>query len=395
MTRVAYITAHYPFGPTEAFLGPEARELARRLEGFTVIPTRPGGPVVHEDARPLLSSTLAVGLGSPTALRALARRPGRNVPHTLSRVRASRSSMVLCKNLAVTAKAAWLARALERMEIDHVHVHWGGTSSTMAMLACEQSGVPWSLTVHRWDIDEDNLLAEKVASAAFVRVISHFGARRLREQVPGALPQIVHMGVDVPAAQAPRRAADAGPLRLVAIGSLTPQKGHADLLEAIRRVKAPVTLDLFGEGPLRSALAAEADDARLGGRVRLHGALPHTTLLQRLRGGEWDVLVHPSLTGGGLDEGIPVALMEAMAAGVPVIASPSGGVPELLTPDAGLLLADTGPDAIAAGITVLTEEPERAQALGRRGVERIRAEFDAAEIAGRLAARFRGAPSCE
>jgi glycosyltransferase involved in cell wall biosynthesis len=391
MTRVAYVTAHYPFGPGEAFLGPEARELRRRVD-LTVIPTRPGKTIVHEDARPLLEATLAVGLASPQALRAVACRP-RLAPRALARVRTSRSTRVLCKNLAVTAKAAWLARTLERLSIDHVHVHWGGTSSTMAMLASEQAGIPWSLTVHRWDIDEDNLLAEKVASATFVRAISSFGARRLRERVPGAAPEILHMGVDLPAGRAPRRS-ERGTFRLLAVGTLTPQKGHADLLEAVARLEPDVTLDLFGEGPLRSELTAKALEPRLRGRVRLHGATPHATLLERLHAGEWDALVHPSLTGGLLDEGIPVALMEAMAAGVPVIACPSGGVPELVAGNAGLLLAEPGPDALAAGIAVLLEDPDRVDELGVRGIDRIRAEFDVAEIAERLAARFRGGASC-
>lgn len=388
MTRVAYITARYPFGTGEAFLGPEARELARRADCLTVIPTRPTRHVLHEDARPLLSSTIAVGLVSAPAVYALAWH-GRKVPQTVARIRASRSPRVLCKNLAVTPKAAWLARTLDRLEVGHVHVHWGGTSSTMAMLACEQIGVPWSLTLHRWDIDEDNLLAEKVASAAFVRAISQFGAQRIRERVPAARPDVVHMGVDVPAVPAPRRAIR-GRLHLLAIGSLTPQKGHLTLLDAMRLAGPGVTLDVVGDGPLRSMLESELRDARLRERVRLLGQLPHARLLQRLSAGDWDALVHPSPVGNGYDEGIPVALMEAMAAGLPVIAFPSGGVPELISPGAGLLIEGTGAEQLADGITELADDPERAGELAEGGIARIRAEFDAARIADQLAARFAG-----
>lgn len=380
MTRVAYVTAHYPYGPGEAFLGPEARELARRIEDLVLVPTRPERHVVHDDAKPLLSFTLKVGLLSMPTLRS-------GFPATLTRVRGSRSPRVLLKNLAVAPKAAWLARTLDRLQIDHVHVHWGGTSSTMTMLACEQAGIPWSMTLHRWDIDEDNLLAEKVASASFVRTISRFGAERLRDLVPGAQPDVLHMGVDVPAEPAPRHAV-AGRLRLLAVGTLTPQKGHALLLEAIRRTGDPVTLDIVGEGPLRPQLEAAVAESSLRGRVRLLGALPHTTLLQRLRRGEWDALVHASLTGGGLDEGIPVALMEAMAAGVPVIASRSGGVPELVCDGAGVLVDATSVEELAESITELARTPDRADELARQGVARIREEFDAAHIARELADRF-------
>jgi glycosyltransferase involved in cell wall biosynthesis len=387
MTRVAYVTARYPFGPGEAFLGPETRELARRVDRLTVIPTRPARHIVHEEARSVLPSTVAVGLMSPPIVSALARHSRRSVPLTIARLRASRSLGVLWKNLAVAPKAVWLAGTLDKLEVDHVHVHWGGTSSTMAMLACERTGIPWSLTVHRWDIDEDNLLAEKVASATFVRAISHFGARRLRERVPAARPDVLHMGVDVPTTPACRRSAT-GRLRLLAVGSLTPQKGHATLLEAMRRTGAGITLDVVGDGPLRTTLAAEAREPRLRGRVRLLGALSHSTLLRRLGAGEWDVLVHPSPSGRGFDEGIPVALMEAMAAGVPVIAFPSGGVPELIAPGAGMLLAGTDAQLLADGILELADDPVRADELGAGGIARIRAEFDATRIADQLAERF-------
>jgi glycosyltransferase involved in cell wall biosynthesis len=380
LTRVAYVTAHYPFGPGEAFLGPEARELARRTDRLYIIPTRPEPSVVHADARPLLSSTLAVGLVSASMLRS-------GVPTTVTRVRRSRSPRVLCKNLAIAPKAAWLARTLDRLEIDHVHAHWGGTSSTMTMLACEQAGIPWSMTLHRWDIDEDNLLAEKVASASFVRTISLFGAGRLRDLVPTARPEIIHMGVDIPPDPAPRKAVR-GRLRLLAVGSLTPQKGHARLIDAIRLAGRAVTLEIVGDGPLRGQLEAAAHDPRLDGRVRFLGGLPHTDLLQRLRRGDWDAFVHASPSGPGLDEGIPVALMEAMAAGVPTIASRSGGVPELLGNGAGILVDPTSTSDLAARILELAQSPDLADDLARRGITRIRAAFDAAWIADDLAARF-------
>jgi glycosyltransferase involved in cell wall biosynthesis len=380
VTRVAYVTAHYPFGPGEAFLGPETRELARRTDRLFIIPTRPEPSVVHADAQPLLSSTLAIGLVSASVLRS-------GVPATVTRVRRSRSPRVLCKNLAIAPKAAWLARALDRLEIDHVHAHWGGTSSTMTMLACEQAGIPWSMTLHRWDIEEDNLLAEKVASARFVRTISLFGAARLCDLVPTARPEVVHMGVDIPPDPAPRRAVR-GRLRLLAVGSLTPQKGHAWLIDAIRIASPAVTLEIVGDGPLRASLEAAARDPRLRGRVRFLGPLPHTELLQRLRRGDWDAFVHASPSGPGLDEGIPVALMEAMAAGVPTIASRSGGVPELLEDGAGILVDATNTSDLAARITDLAQRPDLADVLARRGIARIRAGFDAARIAEDLATRF-------
>ena len=87
--------------------------------------------------------------------------------------------------------------------------------------AAQAAGIPWSMTLHRWDIYENNLLAAKVHEASFTRVISESAAADVRTIVPDAQPRVVHMGVDVPAMRAAARA-DGGPLRLVCVASLAP-----------------------------------------------------------------------------------------------------------------------------------------------------------------------------
>lgn len=383
--RLAYVTAGFPFGPGEAFLAPEARALAGLLPRLWLVPTRPRGPVVHEDARPLLGLTLREGLVPRGAVAAA--RQARLAD--LAPLGGSRSARILAKNAAVAPKALWLARLLDRLGVEHVHAHWGGTSSTMAMLAARQAGIPWSLTLHRWDIGEDNLLAEKVASASFVRAISEFGAAQVRERVPGARVGVLHMGVELPDEPAPPCSGEAL-LRLVAVGSLTPQKGQAALLDAMAASAAPVSLDLVGEGPLRRALTERVRALGLDRRVRLLGALPHATLLRRLRAGEWHAFVHSSPEGPGLSEGIPVSLMEAMAAGVPVAACASGGVAELVA-GAGILVPRHDAAELGGAIALLAHDPELTARLGAAGRRRVRASFDAAVVAARLAALVAGA----
>lgn len=389
--RLAYVTSRFPFGPGEAFFVPELNALGCRVAGLWIVPMRPHGPVLHEDAEPLLDRTVSTGLGSRSVLAAatlhVAAHPGRTSV-ALSQVRRSRPR-VLAKNLAVVPKSLWLARALERLEVDHVHVQWGGASSTMGMLAAERAGVPWSLTLHRWDIDEDNLLADKLGSAAFVRVISEFGARQVRDLVPGARLDVLHLGVDVPPEPIePRRRGSAEPFRLLAVGSLTAVKGHSLLIDALARLAGTrVTLEIAGGGPLLEPLRARAAALGIAGRVRFLGVVPHVALLRRVRAGEWDALVHTSPEGPGLSEGIPVALMEAMAAGLPVIACPSGGVGELLRHGAGMLVP-ARPSAFAAAIAELAGGGSLASELAAAGRQRILAEFDARSTAGLLLDRI-------
>jgi glycosyltransferase involved in cell wall biosynthesis len=389
--RLAYVTSCFPFGPGEAFFAPELNALGGRVARLWVVPMRPHGPVLHEDAKPLLDRTMSTGLGSRSVLAAASRHvaahPGRTGV-ALSQVRRSRPR-VLAKNLAVIPKSLWLASALDRLEVDHVHVQWGSASSTMGMLAAEWAGVPWSLTLHRWDIDENNLLADKLGSAAFVRVISEFGARQVRERVPGARLDVLHLGVDVPPEPIePRRRGSDEPFRLLAVGSLTAVKGHTLLLDALALLAGRrVTLEIAGSGPLLDQLQARAAALGIADRVRFIGVVPHATLLRRVQSGEWDALVHTSPEGPGFSEGIPVALMEAMAAGLPVIACPSGGVGELLRDGAGMLVP-AQPDAFAAAIAELSGGGSLASELAAAGRRRIVAEFDARSTAGLLLDRI-------
>jgi colanic acid/amylovoran biosynthesis glycosyltransferase len=399
--RLAYVTSRFPFGLGETFLLPEVRALERRVGSLAVVPMRPVGGLVHADAAAVVDRTLREGLFSPRVVREAAVELGRNpgdAALAVHELAGSRSPRVLAKNTLVTVKALWLARLLRRLRVDHVHAHWGGASSTLAMLGAEAAGVPWSLTLHRWDIAEDNLLDRKLASAAFVRTISEHGAELVQERVPGALVDVIHMGVELApdgSERVSRSDGQADRFRLLAVGHLIPMKHHELLLESLGSLRArgsdgpPVTLDIAGEGPLRGRLEEQARRLGLGGNVRFLGLVEHTELLRRMRAREWDALVHPSAGGDGDAEGIPVALMEAMGAGLPVVACRSGGVAELVRPGAGLLVDKRDPVQLAAAIDQLRRDPAQARRLAAGGRERVLAEFEAGRVADELVRRFR------
>jgi glycosyltransferase involved in cell wall biosynthesis len=152
------------------------------------------------------------------------------------------------------------------------------------------------------------------------------------------------------------------------------------LLEAFERVvlesPAPVKLMLFGEGPLRAELEAQIHERGLGDRVVLTGALPHGELLDRFRRGQVHIAALASrVTEDGAQEGIPVSLMEAMAYGIPVVATDSGGVRELLD-GAGLLVPPDDPSAFATALLRLLADPEERAQLGAAGRAAVGASFD-------------------
>jgi len=250
-------------------------------------------------------------------------------------------------------------------------------------VTAELAQVPWSLTAHRWDIREANLLRAKAQSACFVRAISEGGARELEQRVglEGWHPVLVRMGVELPERTATPR--DGDELRLVTPASLLPVKGHRYLLEALAGLDG-VTLDLAGAGPLREELEQRA----LGLPVTFLGPVSHPELLSGLVDGRWDAVVLPSArTPEGDQEGVPVSLIEAMAAGVPVVSTECGSIPELVTEGSGLLVPPADPDALRSAIESL-RDPDLRRQLSPAGRERVEREFDVDCIAAELADLF-------
>lgn len=391
--RLLYVTSSLPYGPGEAFVIPELTELIRRGHAVTIVPAYGRGAVVHDDARPLVGAATRRRLVSPAIARdavlELLRAP-RRVLRAAFLVTRSRDRRILAKNLAVLPKAIALARLLRERRTEHVHAHWGSTSSTVAFLASEISGVPWSLTLHRWDIDEDNLLALKVRRACFVRTINRIGLDKVAARVGAARGRafVLHVGVDLP--PRPRGEARAGGRILVA-ASLREVKGHVYLLRAVELLRGrglEPDVDLVGDGPLRTELERLAAGLGLD-RVSFVGVLPHGTLLEQLAAGRWDAAVLASVvTPDGEHEGIPVSLLEAMSYGVPVVGTRTGGIPDLLDDGAGLLVEERDPDALAEALErLLTDDRLRAElvAAGRRRVEE---RFDVTRVVAELERHF-------
>jgi glycosyltransferase involved in cell wall biosynthesis len=299
----------------------------------------------------------------------------------------------------VLLKAALVARRLEAMGVGHVHAHWATHPALAAWTVRALTGLPYSFTAHAHDLYVDRaMLREKVRDAAFVVTISEFN-RRLLEEVCGpdarGKVHVVRCGVDLRAfAPAPRRAPPVPTFACVA--SLRPYKGHAVLLEAAALLRArglALRVLLVGDGPLRGDLEARVARLGIGDTVTFRGALAHEEIPEILASATAAVL--PSVTqADGQMEGIPVALMEAMAAGVPVVSTRLSGIPELVRDgEGGLLVPERDPEALAAAMARLAADPALAARLAagaRRVVER---DFDRARNVARLEALLSGAAS--
>ena len=152
------------------------------------------------------------------------------------------------------------------------------------------------------------------------------------------------------------------PLRLVTVGRLTVEKNMAAIIEAlpgIRDVISGTTLDILGEGEARSALEARATELDLRSAVTFHGNVSHEKVLEILSRSH--LFVFPTRT----KEGFPKAVLEALACGLPVIATRVSVIPHLLQNGAGLLLEDTTASAVTTAVLQLAANPHRLTQMGQ------------------------------
>jgi colanic acid/amylovoran biosynthesis glycosyltransferase len=393
MTRLGIVTSGYPYTAKESFLGPELRELAAAADAC-VYPVNPKSRTPQAETgaalvrMPVLSARVAAH-----ALREFVERPGAVAAAFRVLVLGRASLRVRLKNAAVFPKALAIARDMRRRGVQHVHAYWASTPASVAYAVAVLNGLPWSFTTHRWDIYEDNLVGAKLRHATFVRAISDRARTSVLEHADaafGAKVLTLHLGV---ATNGGRRNGDPKrPFTLLCAANLEPVKGLPTLVEALRIVAAhgvAVRCTIAGEGSMREQIAAAIANAGLSDSVMLRGAVPHAQLLEELARGDFDAAVLASIEApGGMHEGIPVFLMEAMAVGVPCIATNTGSIAELVDANCGILVEQRDPIALAGAIERLRRDDALRHTLGSAARLRILTDFTAADSSRRLLARI-------
>jgi glycosyltransferase involved in cell wall biosynthesis/peptidoglycan/xylan/chitin deacetylase (PgdA/CDA1 family) len=285
--------------------------------------------------------------------------------------------------LAYFPKAVRFALEMEREGVTHVHAHFCSHPALVAFIIHRLTDIPYSFTAHGSDLHvERRMLPVKVDHAAFAVTVSDYNRRlMLREcgQTAADRIRVVRCGVDpglFATREHPRRE---GPTRILCVASFEKVKGHEHLLDAcalLRDRGVEFVCDLVGEGPLRRD--AESRIARLGlrGVVRALGSKPRPEVIRMLR--EADVAVLASqMTKEGKREGIPVALMEAMAAGLPVVASAISGIPELVEDSrTGILVRPGDPNGLADALHRLAADADLRRRMGAAGRRRVTERFN-------------------
>ncbi len=285
---------------------------------------------------------------------------------------------------------AWrLRRVLRRERFDLVHAHVYA-STAAAAIATLGTDVPLVITEHT-EASWQDWRARRVSRWVYRRAkhiiaVSTPIRRRLIER-DGVSPDLITIipNAVVPAQEGYPDATPGLPTGLRerplvgVVARLQPEKGVANFLKAAARV-APLFPEahfvIAGDGPLRQELAALAEELGLRDRAHFLGFWPDAAALMR----SVDVLVVPSLT-----EGSPLVTLEAMAAGVPVVASAVGGIPDQVRHDKeGLLVPPDDAGALSEALLDLLRDPARAHRLGEAGRRRATSEFSHANMVRRI-----------
>jgi len=395
---LAYIVSRFP-AITETFILYEIVELERRginVEVFSLLRQRE--PVMHREARALVQRAHYGHLLSLDLLRSNVRWLLRNPRAYLSAWRDAikgnwRSWSSLMRAVFVVAQAALFAELMQRKRIEHVHAHWATHPTLAAYVIRRLTGLRYSFTAHAHDIYvERSMLAEKIREASFVVTISEYNRqllRRLYGKCAGEKTVIVRCGVD-PTVFVPRQRplrSDTQPLTIVCVASLRDYKGHPYLISACEQLKergVPFRCLLIGDGEDRPAIEAQIARANLSEQVHLLGQQSRDRVSELLASA--DAMVLPSVvTPYGKKEGIPVALMEALATELPVVATAISGIPELLEDGrTGLLVPQRDARALADALIKLHENPGLARRLGKAGREKVLRDFNLQRNVGML-----------
>jgi colanic acid/amylovoran biosynthesis glycosyltransferase len=402
--RLAYLATLYP-ALSHSFVQREVKALrARDLEihTFALHATDPAHVLTDAD-REAQSSTFTVlpprlrgFVGAH--LRALLTGPAaylRTLAFALSRPPGGSHGRFWQLFYFLEAVPIW--RECEKRGLTHVHAHFTNPSGDVAQLVArlgEERRGPgrwsWSFSAHGTDIFNDGpaSLAAKVGSASLVICISDFGRSQLMRIAPEEnweKVRVAHCGLDGEWFENGAVPRGEGDLRLLAVGRLEREKGQSILLEAVsllQRRGVPVLLELVGDGSRLHPLRRQANALDIADRVTFAGPVGQDRIRDHYRAA--DVFCLPSL-----GEGIPVVLMEALASGLPAVASNTMGIPELIEDGVtGLLVPPGRPSDLAAAIERLAGDRSLGRRLGTAGQRKVIEEFDLDQGVERLRSAF-------
>jgi colanic acid/amylovoran biosynthesis glycosyltransferase len=264
-------------------------------------------------------------------------------------------------------EAVMIGQWLKKHHMNHLHVHFGMAAATVGMITSRIFPVEFSLTIHGPDEFYDvyqNHLPQKIVYAKFICCISHFARSQLMMlSSPSYWDkfEISPLGVDPQVFfQTASNVSQPHIFQILCVGRLVPVKGQFVLLQAVEHLIAQgrkLHVHFVGDGPDRHYLENTVQKNNLQPYVTFAGAINQDRILQFYR--QADAFVLASFA-----EGVPVVLMEAMAMQIPCVTTQITGIPELIHPGEGILVAPSDVAGLTQAIAKLIDDPEFSRKMG-------------------------------
>lgn len=280
-------------------------------------------------------------------------------------------------------QALVLSREICAQGITHLHAHFATSATTVARLAAEICGIPYSFTAHAKDIFHEDVatdaLSRKFADAEFVVTVSDYNRDYLSNRLPGHANRIerIYNGLDL--SQFAFRAPERRRPEIITVGRLVEKKGYKYLIEACHElVKRGCDFHcrIIGAGELEQELAGRIHALGLEDTVELTGPRPQQEVKLAIQSAA--VFAAPCIVGhDGNRDGLPTVLLESMALGTPCISTDVTGIPEVLKDGiTGLLVPQEDPIGLANALERLLTDPELGASLARQARKLIEDKFD-------------------
>lgn len=400
--RLAVVVKGYP-RLSETFVAQEILALERLgLDILIVSLRRPTDPTVHDLHRAIRASVLHL----PEYLHDEPLRVLRGLLRSLRLPGFRRALATWLRDLLRDPTAnrgrrfgqALVLAAELPADRDWLHVHYLHTPASVGRYAAMLRRLPYSLSAHAKDIWTTPAWEqrEKLADCAFAVTCTAANLRHLAALAPPGRVELVHHGIDLSRFPDPRRphrrdgSDPDDPVVVASVARAVPKKGLDLLLRALAVLPADLHWRFahIGGGDGLPRLGALAEELGIGRRVEWRGPADSARVLALLR--EADLFCLPArVAPDGDRDGLPNVLLEALSQRLAVVATPVGAIGELIEDGrTGLLVPPEDPDALAAAIADLAQDPERRRELGDAGRARVERDFRFADNIGRLAAKF-------
>lgn len=277
--------------------------------------------------------------------------------------------------------AGWLAGQLRADGVGHLHTHFISRPADVAELVARLAGLPFSISAHAKDIylSDPHDLQRKLQAASFTVTCTAFNQQTLSAIAPQAPVHRMYHGVDHTLFHPARRLPAGSVPLIVSVGRLRAKKGLDTLVDAcavLRDRGQRFACEIVGYGEEQARLQAQIERLKLTGDVRLVGKLAREQVIERYARAA--VYVQPSrIAADGDRDGIPNVLLEAMAMGLPVVASRVSGIPELVDHERnGLLVEPDEAPALADAIDRLLHQPALCTAVACDARRTVTRQFD-------------------